>query len=44
MTKKFLIFFIFLLNSCQNPNQVYKNTTDNLKNMNITTEQKLILK
>ena len=41
--KKILIIFC-ILTSCQSPYEIKKNSSDNLKNMNITTEQKLILK
>ena len=42
--KKFLIILFCILASCQNPYEIKKNSSNNLENMNITTEQKLILK
>ncbi len=42
--KKFLIILFCILASCQSPYEIKKNSSDNLKNMNITSEGKLRLK
>ena len=42
--KKFLIISFCVLSSCQSPYEIKKNSSDNLKNMNITSEGKLKLK
>ena len=42
--KKFLIILFCILASCQSPYEIKKNSSDNLKNMNITSEGKLGLK
>ena len=42
--KKFLIILFCILASCQSPYETKKNSSDNLKNMNITSEGKLRLK
>ena len=38
--KKFLIILFCILASCQNPFEIKTNNSDNLKNMNITTDRK----
>ena len=39
--KKFLIILFCILASCQNPLEIKTNNSDNLKNMNITTDGKI---
>ncbi len=42
--KIFLIILFCILASCKNPYDTKRNSSDNLKNMNITTNGKLKLK
>ncbi len=39
--KKILLIIFFVLTSCQSPYEIKRNSSDNLKNMNITTEGKI---
>ena len=39
--KKFLIILFCILASCQSPYEIKKNSSENLKNMNITSEGKI---
>ena len=42
--KKILLITFCVLTSCQSPYEIKRNSSDNLKNMNITTEEKIKLK
>ena len=39
--KKILLITFCVLTSCQSPYEIKRNSSDNLKNMNITTEGKI---
>ena len=39
--KKFLIILFCILASCQNPSEIKRNNSDNLINMNITTDGRI---
>jgi len=39
--KKFLIILFCILVSCQSPYEIKRNSSDNLKNMNVTTDGKI---
>ena len=39
--KKNLIILFCILASCQSPYEIKRNSSDNLKNMKITTEEKI---
>ena len=42
--KKFLVILFCLLASCQSPHEIKRNSSDNLNNMNISSEAKVKLK
>jgi len=42
--KKILLIIFCILTSCQSSYELKKNSSDNLKNMNVTTDGKIILK
>ena len=42
--KKILLIIFCVLTSCQNPYEIKKNSSDNLNNMNMSSEAKLKLK
>ena len=42
--KKLLIILFCILASCQSPYEIKRNSSDNLKNMNVTTDGKIISK
>ena len=39
--KKLLIILFCILASCQSPYEIKRNSSDNLKNMNVTTDGKI---
>ncbi len=39
--KKILLIIFLALTSCQSPYEIKRNSSDNLKNMNVTTEGKI---
>ena len=39
--KKFLIILFCILVSCHSPYEIKRNNSDNLKNMNVTTDGKI---
>ena len=42
--KKFLVILFCILASCQSPYEIKRNSSDNLNNMNISSEAKVKLK
>ena len=42
--KKFLVILFCMLTSCQSPYEIKRNSSDNLNNMNISSEAKVKLK
>ena len=42
--KKFLVILFCILASCQSPYEIKRNSSDNLNNMNISSEAKIKLK
>ena len=42
--KKFLVILFCMLASCQSPYEIKRNSSDNLNNMNISSEAKVKLK
>ena len=42
--KKFLVILFCILASCQSPYEIKRNSSDNLKNMNMSSETKVKLK
>ena len=42
--KKFLVILFCILASCQSPYEIKRNGSDNLKNMNMSSEAKVKLK